>query len=345
MSVITSLNKRAANLAQKALRLGGDFVHPVSDDSGNTPDYNDPNNIISPDGHIDLPHTVEWGEGFPSTTFLDPETGLLTTKTEGKPPLDEGTTIYDIYADRAERMGDEPLYTYKTNGEWVTKTGNEVLADIRQIAKGLMHYGLKKGDGVAFMCRTSYEWDVFDAAVMACGGVLATIYDTDSAEQIRNIVNNSDSRLLVVETTDMRAKADGADKECPALEHIICFENGGLDEIMAYGSGVSDEELDERIASIKKTDLCSIVYTSGSTAAPKGVEMTHEHYCTTALNLPAYMPKLLHERKNSVLLFLPQAHSFARAINYICVASELHIYIAQGIKTLIADLQSPSRPS
>lgn len=339
MSVITSLNKRAANLAQKALRLGGDFVHPVSDDSGNTPDYNDPNNIISPDGHIDLPHTVEWGEGFPSTTFLDPETGLLTTKTEGKPPLDEGTTIYDIYADRAERMGDEPLYTYKTNGEWVTKTGNEVLADIRQIAKGLMHYGLKKGDGVAFMCRTSYEWDVFDAAVMACGGVLATIYDTDSAEQIRNIVNNSDSRLLVVETTDMRAKADGADKECPALEHIICFENGGLDEIMAYGSGVSDEELDGRIASIKKTDLCSIVYTSGSTAAPKGVEMTHEHYCTTALNLPAYMPKLLHERKNSVLLFLPQAHSFARAINYICVASELHIYIAQGIKTLIADLQ------
>ena len=334
MSVITSLNKRAANLAQKALRLGGDFVHPVSDDSGNTPDYNDPNNIISPDGHIDLPHTVEWGEGFPSTTFLDPETGLLTTKTEGKPPLDEGTTIYDIYADRAERMGDEPLYTYKTNGEWVTKTGNEVLADIRQIAKGLMHYGLKKGDGVAFMCRTSYEWDVFDAAVMACGGVLATIYDTDSAEQIRNIVNNSDSRLLVVETTDMRAKADGADKECPALEHIICFENGGLDEIMAY-----DEELDGRIASIKKTDLCSIVYTSGSTAAPKGVEMTHEHYCTTALNLPAYMPKLLHERKNSVLLFLPQAHSFARAINYICVASELHIYIAQGIKTLIADLQ------
>ena len=344
MSVITSLNKRAANLAQKALRLGGDFVHPVSDDSGNTPDYNDPNNIISPDGHIDLPHTVEWGEGFPSTTFLDPETGLLTTKTEGKPPLDEGTTIYDIYADRAERMGDEPLYTYKTNGEWVTKTGNEVLADIRQIAKGLMHYGLKKGDGVAFMCRTSYAWDVTDAAVMACGGVLATIYDTDSAEQIRNIVNNSDARLLIVGTADMRDKAEGAIEECPSLETILCIETGGLEEIKAYGTAVSDEELDERIDSIKKTDLCSIVYTSGSTAAPKGVEMTHEHYCTTALNLPVYMPDLLHNKKNSVLLFLPQAHSFARAINYICVASNIRIYIAQGIKTLIADLQV-ARPS
>ncbi len=339
VSIFTSLNNQAANLAQKALRLGGDFVHPVSDDSGNTPDYNDPDAFLSPNEHIELPHTEEWGPQFPSTTFLDPQTGLLTTGTQGRPPLDESTTIYDIYADRAERMGDEPLYTFKQNGEWVTKTGDEVLSDIRRTAKGLLHYGLEKGDGVAFMCRTSYEWNVFDAAVLACGGVLATIYDTDSAEQIRNIVNNSDSRLLVVETKDMQAKADGAESDCPTLEHIICFENGGLDEIQAYGSGVSDEDLDARIASVRKTDLCSIVYTSGSTAAPKGVEMTHEHYCTTALNLPEYMPQLLHEKSHTVLLFLPQAHSFARAINYICVASEMRIYIAQGIKTLIADLQ------
>ena len=339
MSVITSLSKQAANLTQKALRLGGDFVHPVSDDSGNTPDYNDPDTLVSADDHIDLPHTAQWGQNFLSTTFLDPETGLLTTKTEGNPPLDDGMSIYDIYADRAERMGDEPLYTYKENGEWITKTGNEVLAEIRETAKGLLHYGLRKGDGVAFMCRTSYQWDIFDAAVMACGGVLATIYDTDSAEQICNIVNNSDARLLVVETKDMRDKADGAEDECPTLEHIVCFENGGLDEIKAYGSVVSDEELDERIDSVHKTDLCSIVYTSGSTAAPKGVEMTHEHYCTTALNLPEYMPDLLRNSRHTVLLFLPQAHSFARAINYICVASQLHIYIAQGIKTLITDLQ------
>ena len=194
------------------------------------------------------------------------------------------------------------------------------------------------------MCRTSYAWDVTDAAIMACGGVLATIYDTDSAEQIRNIVNNSDARLLIVETADMRDKAEGAIEECPSLETILCIETGGLEEIKAYGAAVSDEELDERIDSIKKTDLCSIVYTSGSTAAPKGVEMTHEHYCTTALNLPVYMPDLLHNKKNSVLLFLPQAHSFARAINYICVASNIRIYIAQGIKTLIADLQV-ARPS
>ncbi len=75
------------------------------------------------------------------------------------------------------------------------------------VAKGLMHQGLRKGDGVAFMCRHLLRLGpVFDgAALMPCGGVLATIYDTDSAEQIRNIVDNSDAKLLDgARTTDMR---------------------------------------------------------------------------------------------------------------------------------------------
>ncbi len=327
MSVINSFTQHTINLTRKALRLGSDFVHPVHDDTPDEPDYLS-NADVPVETNIALPHSDDWDDGHLTVTDIDPATGLLTTSTEGNPPLDEGTSIYDLYADRAERMGDEPLYTYKSGNDWVTVTANEFLADVRAVAKGLIHYGLKKGDAVAFMCRTSYDWDLTDAAIMACGGVLATIYDTDSAEQIRNIVNNSDARLLIVQDTDMREKADGAVEECPSLEHIITIETGGLDEIKAYGTGISDEELDERIDSVKKTDLCSIVYTSGSTAAPKGVEMTHEHYCQTALNLPTYMPELLHDKKNTILLFLPQAHSFARAINYIVVASNVHIYIA-----------------
>ena len=336
MSVISSLKQQTANLTRKALRLGADFVHPVSDDSSDRPDYAGGESAAN---QVTLPHSVEWGPGFPSITDIDPETGLLTTTTAGNPPLAEGMSIYDIYADRAARMGDDPLYTYKVGDQWVTKTANEFLAEVRAVAKGLMHYGLNKGDAVAFMCRTSYEWDLTDAAIMACGGVLATIYDTDSGEQIRNIANNSDARLLIVETTDMRAEAETVIGDCPTVERIVCLETGGLDEIQAYGASISDAVLDERISSVHKTDLCSIVYTSGSTAAPKGVEMTHEHYCADAFNLRDYMPDLLHDENNSVLLFLPQAHSFARAINYIVVASNLHVYIAQGIKTLISDLQ------
>ncbi|TPF96993.1 AMP-binding protein [Bifidobacterium sp. UTCIF-39] len=338
MGLIGSVKNAVASAAHRASTLGRNYQdYPGSDDlnEDGLPDNPPSHAAPSPD---ELPHVDFWGPGYATTTFLDDD-GLLTARTDGNPPLDEGTSIYDIYAERAERMGDKPLYTFKQDGRWITKTADETLADIRITAKGLLHYGLKKGDSVAFMCRTSYAWDVIDAAIMACGGVLATIYDTDSGEQIRNIANNSDARLLIVETTDMRAEAETVIGDCPTVERIVCLETGGLDEIQAYGASISDAVLDERISSIHKTDLCSIVYTSGSTAAPKGVEMTHEHYCADAFNLRDYMPDLLHDENNSVLLFLPQAHSFARAINYIVVASNLHVYIAQGIKTLISDLQ------
>lgn len=287
----------------------------------------------------DLPNTVEWSAGFPTETFIDPQTGYITTQTKGIGEIPGTTNIYSLYAERAERLGNDPLYFFKQGGQWISKTATETLHDIRMTAKGLLHYSLKKGDAVAFMCHTSYEWNVIDAAVMACGGILATIYDTDSAEQIRNIVNNSDARFLIVETLAMKEKADGAVEECPSLESISCLENGALSELQAYGQTVSEAQLDERINSVKKTDLCSIVYTSGSTAAPKGVEMTHEHYCTMALNLRAYLPDLLFDPNGTVLMFLPQAHSFARAINYAVVSGTIRIYIAGSTRTLITDLQ------
>ncbi|KFI66568.1 AMP-dependent synthetase/ligase [Bifidobacterium magnum] len=339
MSAFHSLKNIASKTTQKILNLRGDFTHPVTDDTPDIPDYMDQDSMPQHRNYEDLPHVDYWGPDRPTTTFIDADSNLLTASTQGNEPMPDDFNVYDLYADRAHRMADEPLYTYRKNGEWITKTGQEVLDDIRATAKGLMHRGIQKGDGVSFMCHTCYEWDVFDAAVLSIGGVLATIYDTDSAEQIRDISNNSDAKLLAVETKDMYKKTPLAVKECPKLKHVLCFETGGLDELKAYGKVVSDEELDKRIASIRKTDLASIVYTSGSTAAPKGVEMTHEDYGITAVNLPAFMPKLMMDKRHRVLLFLPQAHTFARAINYICVASEIHIYIARGIKTLTSDLQ------
>ena len=117
MSLFTSVRQQAANITQKALRLGGDFAHPIGDDSSNGPDYAE-NDALAANGEVSLPNTAEWGPGYPTTTLIDSTTGLLTTKTEGNPPLDEGMSIYDIYADRAERMGDEytSLYEQDTTG-------------------------------------------------------------------------------------------------------------------------------------------------------------------------------------------------------------------------------------
>ncbi|GAA6123085.1 AMP-dependent synthetase/ligase [Bifidobacterium psychraerophilum] len=332
MTLIKSAKSYLVAMAQRAATLGGYHDH-----EGNAGD--DASGVQHEHEASTEPVVHEWSVGYPTVTAIDEQSGLLTTSTSGAGKIPDDMTVYDLYASRAREMPDEDMYHFQRNGKWISRTAAETLKDIRSTAKGLLHAGLNKGDAVAFMCHTSYEWNIVDAAVLAVGGIIATVYDTDSAEQIRYIVNNSDASLLIVETRDMREKADGAIDECESLKRIACLENGALEELQAYGTTVSDEELDKRIASIKADDLCSVVYTSGSTAAPKGVEMTHSHYCTLAHNLCAYIPDLLGDKDGSVLLFLPQAHSFARAINYACAYSSIQIYIAQGIKTLISDLQ------
>lgn len=347
MLFINDLKKKSQEVAHQAQSWIQSLGHS---NTSSTLDKTDPMNTTENDtttssneaaGHtISLPHTDLWSNGYPTTTYIDPESGLLTSATQGIEPVDPSTSIYDLFANRARRMPDDPLYTFQRNGLWIDKSALEFLADARSAAKGFIQYGLKKGDAVAFMCKTCYEWNVIDVAAMACGLVTATIYDTDSAEQIRNIVNNSDATVLVVQTQQMRQQAETVLSSCPQLKRIICLENGGLEELQAYNTTISDAVLDARIESVKTSDLCSIVYTSGSTSEPKGVEMTHGHYCNTALNIIAYMPDLLcHKEDNAALLFLPQAHSFARAINYILVSSCLRIYIASGITTLVTDLQ------
>ncbi|MCI1217770.1 AMP-dependent synthetase/ligase [Bifidobacterium crudilactis] len=332
MSLITSAKSHLVAMAQRAATLGR--YRETEEFDGNEASSSSVNMTA-------VTETVvhDWSTGYPTITEIDSKSGLLTTSTAGAGGIPDDMTVYDLYSSRAQTMPDEPMYHFQRNGKWVSRSTTETLNDIRSTAKGLLHAGMRKGDSVAFMCHTSYEWNIVDAAVLAVGGIIATIYDTDSAEQIRYIVNNSDASLLIVETREMREKADGAIQECESLQRIACLENGTLEELQAYGASVSDEELDARIASVKANDLCSIVYTSGSTAAPKGVEMTHAHYCNLAVNLNAYIPDLLGDTDGSVLLFLPQAHSFARAINYACAFSSIQIFIAQGIKSLISDLQ------
>ncbi|MBO6050300.1 MAG: AMP-binding protein, partial [Aeriscardovia sp.] len=283
---------------------------------------------------------TDWcADGYPSITRVD-RSGLVETSTRGIGEIPKFMTIYSLYRSRAERMADRPLYTYRSKdnpNKWLTKTAAQTLEDIRKLCKGFIGMGLKHGEGVALMCSTCYEWNIIDAGVMSIGGVLSTIYDTDSPKQMKAIIENSGAKMLIVETKEMKAKAELA--EIGKICQVFCMEDEALEAIKAYGQSVSDEDLNRRIDAVQKTDLCSIVYTSGSTSAPKGVEITHENFCAAASNLAAYLPSVLADPKGSALLFLPMAHVFARTINYMCVFSRVRAYISNNFKNLVSDLQ------
>ncbi|KFI56926.1 long-chain-fatty acid CoA ligase [Bifidobacterium cuniculi] len=250
---------------------------------------------------------------------------MLTEYTTPGPavPVQPDETIYAMLMDRLARSGadDELAVNKEPDGTWRSISAGEFCGRVRAIARGLVAFGIDKGDTVALFSATRVEFGMLDFAIAAIGAVSVPIYDTDSAAQAKRIMNDSGVKLAIADNQDRFDRLDSVLDDCPTLERILMIDANALEALAGMGVMVSDEELDERIESVRTDDLATIVYTSGSTGTPKGVELTHRNFIATTKAALACMPQLVEKEARS-LLFLPLAHCFAREIQYFTIASE-----------------------
>lgn len=137
---------------------------------------------------------------------------------------------------------------------------------VRAIAKGLIAFGIEKGDAVTIFSATRVEWGLLDFALAAVGAVTVPIYDTDSAAQAERILNDSDVKLAIADNQERFDRLDSVLDHCPSLERILMLDANAVEALEGLGVMVSSEELDERIASVNADDLATIVYTSAPPA-------------------------------------------------------------------------------
>ncbi|HEX3292964.1 MAG TPA: AMP-dependent synthetase/ligase [Solirubrobacterales bacterium] len=226
-------------------------------------------------------------------------------------------TVADLAPLAAERHGDLPAATYKdASGQWVSKTYREVGDIIRRLALGLIELGIEKGDKVSILANTRPEWTYFDFAALSVGAVVVPIYQTNSPDECRYVLENSDAKAVVVEDDEQLAKIDAIRDRVPKLEQVIRMEGSGgnaisTDELIEAGSGRTDAEWEQRWQSVTPDDICTFIYTSGTTGPPKGCVISHGNYrsmVTMALD------ESVLEGNTTTYLFLPLAHSFALLI-------------------------------
>ena len=123
------------------------------------------------------------------------------------------------------------------------------------------------------------------------------------------------------------------------MKYVFNFKADGLDAVVDFGHGVSDETLDAAIARIKADDLLTVVYTSGSTGKPKGAMLSNRNYTHIVLNGYEILRGMLYD-DNRLLLFLPLAHCFARYIQYVCIGGCGVVGYIPDAKRLLADIRS-----
>ena len=252
-------------------------------------------------------------------------------------------TIYSLLTDRLARTGADTVIAAKKigPGRWQNVTTGEFHESVVSAAKGLIALGITKGDAVTIFSSTRLEWGILDFALAAVGAVSVPIYDTDSAPQAQRIMNDSAVKLAFADNRERYDRLDSVKDHCPTLKQILMIDGNALGALEGLGVAVSDEELDEHVATVRTNDLATIVYTSGSTGNPKGAELTHKNFVSITIAASQALHEVVLDDHPRLLLFLPLAHCFARFIQYASIASDDGVVgYLPDTKSLLPDLRS-----
>lgn len=258
-----------------------------------------------------------------------------------KEPIDSDVNLFDLLDNRAKRDPEGAMIEYKgDDGTWHPYSAQVFRDMVIDLAKGLIGLGVNKGDSVAIVSHTRWEWTALDMAIMSIGALTVPVYETNSASQVSWIFNDSKVTLAIAEDDGQRDKIESVRSEVPTLRNVFVIEAGGLNAIKTYGESVTDAEFWEYKEASHGDDRATIVYTSGSTGTPKGVELTHRNFAFLVLSALQYMPRAGAWPNRRLLLFLPLSHVFARFMEFFSFGGTISLALSSNMKTMVKDFET-----
>jgi len=220
------------------------------------------------------------------------------------------------------------------NGNWTDITAARFATEVAAAAKGLIASGIELGDRVAILSATRYEWVVLDYAIWSAGGCTVAIYETSSADQAQWILEDSATKLLVVETAAHSSNLKEVTEGAKDLREVLQIDAGAIEELTTRGAGVSDEDLHARRHQVSAASPATLIYTSGTTGRPKGVQLTHANFYAEVQATQIALHDSMKEG-NRTLMFLPMAHVFARAVSFGSFESKVTVGHTSDVTTLV----------
>ena len=192
----------------------------------------------------------------------------------------DSRTMADLISLAAARHGGKPALKHKLGGEWVEVSYEQLDRTVTELALGLVDLGIEPGDRVSILSHTRPEWTYACFATFAAGAIVASIYQTNSAEECHYVLHHSGARAVFVEDAEQLAKVRAVEADLPALEFVIVMESADADASMLSlevlrerGRGRAQTELEERVDGVTPDAACLFIYTSGTTGPPKACEL------------------------------------------------------------------------
>ena len=233
-------------------------------------------------------------------------------------------TIIDFVEKYTREYSELTFLREKVDGVWTETSFHDTREEAYRIAAGLIQLGLKKGDKVALLSQGRNLWITSELGILYAGGVNVplSIKLTESTDLLFRI-QHSDSRFVIVSEQQL-AKIRNIIADCPKVEKVIVLDpiedyrenEMPISEVIAAGEAYLQEHMEEFRAiyqSIQPDDYANISYTSGTTADPKGILLTHRNYTA---NVEQGSSVIQCEKHDVMLIILPLDHCFAHVAGF-----------------------------
>jgi long-chain acyl-CoA synthetase len=232
------------------------------------------------------------------------------------------TNLIQLFTQSVEQFARKPLFGTRKSDGWKWTSYGE-FGELVAAARGGLHaLGIKPGDRVAVISNNRLEWAVGAYATYTLGAIYVPMYEAQLDKDWQHILKDSGSKLAFAANRKIADRVTRLRAELPSLEHVICFDDGGYDKLLASGR-------QQAVAAVapSDTDCAMFIYTSGTTGAPKGVRLTHFNLASNACATLDVAPLQTDEVS---LAFLPWAHVFGGCV-------ELNCLITHGDSIAICD--------
>jgi long-chain acyl-CoA synthetase len=255
-------------------------------------------------------------------------------------------SMHQMFAETVQRRPDHTALKWFPDGpEAQSLTWTEFEHQVRRAAKSLIAMGIKPGDKVNIISRTSPQWVISDLAITAIGACTVGIYASNLAADCRYIIDHSDAVWVFAEDDAQLEKLREIRAEIPDVRKVVLFNGSAprdddwvmpFDDFLTLGADVDDETFTRRAEMVSPQDPAGIIYTSGTTGVPKGVVLTHDNITFTAQTVLGCGE---FNDEDEMFLFLPLAHVFARTCFYTAVITGVTTVFARSLETLAEDLK------
>lgn len=245
--------------------------------------------------------------------------------TEAKYAVGEKETVVTAMQELVAKRPKLVMFTRPKNFEWVNVTAQEFHDEALAVAKGLIANGVQKGDRVALLSETRYEWNLINIAIWMAGATIVPIYGSSSAGQIRWIIEDSGAVFAITEgrqhTERMKNLIIDDSGHAPLsesptqLRRVLEINAAAVDTLMYEGRDIDDAEVQDRIDASTSADLASVIYTSGTTGRPKGCMLDHSNWLSEVRAILTNDIGVIARPGNRILTFLPLAHVLANAVS------------------------------